>query len=106
MVVQIDFRGKGGPTGGGYRYISATDVLHDRIPFEDLAQRIVLVGTSAPGLNDLRAAPMNAEFPGVEAHANIIASILDGQFKQKPDYSVGFNVVQVLLVGIVLIAAL
>lgn len=106
MVVQIDFRGKGGPAGGGFRYVSATDVLHDRVPFEDLAQRIVLVGTTAPGLNDLRAAPMNNEYPGVEAHANIIASILDGQFKQKPDYSMGFNLVQVLLIGVVLIAAL
>ena len=106
MRVQIDFRGKGGPNGGGYRYISATDVLHDRVPFEQLAQRIVLVGTTASGLNDLRAAPMNSEFPGVEAHANIIASIIDGEFKQKPDYAVGFNLVQVLLIGIVLIVAL
>jgi len=106
MRVQIDFHGTGGPTGGGFRYISATDVLHDRIPFDELAQRIVVVGTTAAGLNDLRAAPMNAEFPGVEAHADIIASILDGQFKQKPDYSIGFNLVQVLLIGIVLIAAL
>lgn len=106
MRVRIDYRGKGGPAGGGFRYISATDVMHDRVPFEDLAQRIVLVGTTAAGLNDLRAAPMNNEFPGVEAHANIIASIMDGQFKQKPDYAVGFNLVQVLFVGIILIAAL
>jgi adenylate cyclase len=106
MRVQIDYHGKGGPNGGGFRYISATDVLHDRIPFDQLAQRIVLVGTTAAGLNDLRSAPMNNEFPGVEAHANIIASIIDGQFKQKPDYSVAFNLVQVLLVGGVLISAL
>jgi adenylate cyclase len=106
MKVQIDFRGKGGIKGGGFRYISATDVLHDRVPFDQLAQRIVLIGTTAPGLNDLRSAPMNNEFPGVEAHADIIASIMDGHFKQKPDYSAGFNFVQVLLVGIVLIFAL
>lgn len=104
--VQIDYHGKGGPDGGGFRYISATDVMHDRVPFEQLAQCIVLVGTTAAGLNDLRAAPMNNEFPGVEAHANIIASILDGNFKQKPDYSVGFNLVQIFVIGVSLIVAL
>jgi len=103
MKVQIDYRGKGGPDGGGFRYFSATDVLHDRIPVQDLAQRIVLVGTTAPGLNDLRSAPMNNQFPGVEAHANIIASILDGHFKQSPDYSPAFNLVQVILAGVTLL---
>lgn len=106
MKVQIDYRGKGGPNGGGFRYFSATDVLHDRVPVQDLAQRIVLVGTTAPGLNDLRSAPMNNQFPGVEAHANIIASILDGQFKQSPDYSDAFNLVQVILVAAMLIIGL
>ncbi|MFI4939014.1 MAG: CHASE2 domain-containing protein [Burkholderiales bacterium] len=106
MKVQIDYRGRGGPDGGGFRYISATDVLHERVPVENLAQRIVLVGTTAEGLNDLRSAPMNPEYPGVEAHANIIASILDGHFKHKPDYSDGFNLLQVLLVGVVLVIAL
>jgi len=42
----------------------------------------------------------------VEANANIIASILDGEFKQIPDYSAGFNLVQILFVGIVLVVAL
>jgi adenylate cyclase len=106
MKVQIDYRGKGGPEGGGFHYISATDVLHHRVPPEDLAQRIVLVGTTAAGLNDLRATPMNPEYPGVEAHANIIASIMDGHFKQQPDYALAVNFLQILLVGVVLIIAL
>jgi adenylate cyclase len=106
MRVQIDYRGKGGANGGGFRYISATDVLHGRVALEALAQRIVLVGTSAPGLNDLRATPVNAGFPGEEAHANIIASILDGHFKQSPADSDIFNLVQLLLIGTVLIVGL
>ncbi len=106
MKIQIDFRGKGGPDGGGYRYISATDVLHKRVPVEALDQRVVLIGTSAPGLNDLRSVPVSNQFPGVEAHANIIASILDGNFKHKPDYSIGFDFAQVALTGILLIIAL
>jgi len=106
MKIQIDFRGKGGPEGGGYRYISATDVLHKRVPIDALDRRVVLIGTSAPGLNDLRSVPMNNQFPGVEAHANIIASILDGNFKHTPDYSLGFDFAQVVFVGLLLIIAL
>jgi len=106
LKVQVDFRGKGGPDGGGFRYVSATDVLHKRLTLQDLGQRIVLVGTTAAGLNDLRATPMNNEYPGVEAHANIIVSILDGKFKQRPDFAVGYDLVQLLLVGSVLIVAL
>jgi adenylate cyclase len=44
----------------------------------------VLVGTTAPGLVDLRATPVNPEYPGVEMHANLIKSILDGRFKARP----------------------
>ena len=106
LKVQIDFRGTGGPEGGGFRYVSATDVLHKRLDFQDLADRIMLIGTTAPGLNDLRATPMNPEYPGVEAHANIVASILDGKFKQRPDYAPGYDLVQILLVGTILIVAL
>jgi len=106
MKVQIEYRGKGGPEGGGFRYISASDVLHKRTPISELKQRIVLVGTTAPGLNDLRTTPVNNQYPGVEAHANIIASILDGHFKQSPDYSDAFNLAQILLIGSLLIIGL
>ena len=106
LKVQIDYRGTGGPQGGGFRYVSATDVLHKRLEFQDLANRIMLIGTTAPGLNDLRATPMLPEYPGVEAHANVIASILDGKFKQRPDYALAVDLLQILLVGIILIVGL
>ncbi|MBV8666563.1 MAG: adenylate/guanylate cyclase domain-containing protein [Burkholderiaceae bacterium] len=106
LKVRIDYRGRGGVDGGGFKYVSATDVLHERVPVEELARRIVLVGTSVPGLNDLRAAPMNSEFPGVEAHANMVASILDGHFKQVIPDSDSFNLVQIVFVGLALTFAL
>lgn len=106
LKVQIDYRGTGGPTGGGFHYVSATDVLHKRVEMQDLANRIVLIGTTAPGINDLRATPMNPEYPGVEAHANVIASILDGRFKQRPEFAYVFDLLQILLVGVTLIVAL
>jgi adenylate cyclase len=102
----IRFRGKGGPDGGAFRYVSAADVLKGRVPKEALAQRIVLVGTTAAGLSDLRATPVNNEYPGVEAHANVIASILDGEFTQRPDFAPGADLLAVLLVGLLLVFAL
>ncbi len=106
LSARIQYRGPGGPDGGAYRYISAVDVLTGKVPATELADRIVLVGTTAPGLNDLRSTPVKNDYPGVEVHANLIASILDNDFKQQPDFSVAFDLLQVLLVGIVLTLAL
>ncbi|MBI1889268.1 MAG: adenylate/guanylate cyclase domain-containing protein [Burkholderiales bacterium] len=106
LKTRIQFRGRGGPDGGAFRYVSAADVLKGNASTSDLSNRIVLIGTTAPGLFDLRATPVRADYPGVEVHANVIKSILDGEFKQKPDFELGFNLVQVMLVGLILIVAL
>jgi adenylate cyclase len=106
LTMRVQYRGTGGPHGGAFRYISATDILHGRTPKSALVGAMVLVGTTAPGLYDLRSTPVNSAYPGVEVHANVIKSILDGEYKQKPDYDTGFDMVQVLLVGVVLAFAL
>lgn len=106
LAARIQYRGPGGPEGGAFRYVSAADILKGRVAAEELEGRIVLVGTTAPGLNDMRTTPVKADYPGVEVHANLIASILDGDFKQRPDFSVAIDLVQVLLIGVVLTVAL
>lgn len=106
LTTTIQFRGKGGPDGGAFRYVSAADVLMGAVPTEVLHGAIVLVGTTAAGLNDIRATPVNAEFPGVEVHANLIKSILDGHFKSRPDYALAIEFGQVVLVGLLLGCAL
>jgi adenylate cyclase len=63
-----------------YPYISATDVLRDTLSEEEKSQlqnSLVLVGTSAPGLGDLRAMPLDTVYPGVEVHANMLNALLD-----------------------------
>lgn len=68
---------------GGYRtfrYISYSDVLRHRIPAEYFSGKVVLVGTSAAGLSDLRSVPFSKTYAGVEIHANIIYDILNGLF--------------------------
>jgi adenylate cyclase len=102
LVTAVQFRGTGGPQGGAFRYVSAADVLAGRVARDVLKGTIVLVGTTAPGLQDLRATPVNKDFPGVEVHANVIKSIIDHHFKTRPDYATGIEAAQVLVVGIAL----
>jgi len=85
-----------------YPYIPAIDVLRGDAPVEDLKNRIVLVGTTAPGLLDLRSTPVGSVYPGVEIHANLIAGMLDGTLKQHPPYFLGAEVALLLIVGIAL----
>jgi len=87
---------------GSFSYISITDVLNDRVPKERLAGKIAVVGTTAPGLMDLRATPVGAAYPGVEIHANLIAGMLDGAVKHKPPYILGADVLLVLIAGAVM----
>jgi adenylate cyclase len=102
----VQYRGSGGPAGGAFRYVSAADVLAGAVPKALLQNAIVLVGTTAPGLVDLRATPVNKEYPGVEVHANMVKSILDGRFKARPYYGFAIEFLQVLAVGLVLAFAL
>jgi adenylate cyclase len=90
------------PYRGGersFRYLSAVDVLKGRIPLADLQGKMVLVGTTAPGLNDLRATPVGGTYPGVEIHANLIAGMLDGNIKEKPGFVMAIEVLHILLLG-------
>ena len=85
---------------GGFRYISATDVIRGTLPVEDLKDKIVIVGTSAAGLVDLRATPVQEDLPGVEAHAALVAGMLDGTIKNRPPEVLGIVVLLICLVGI------
>lgn len=87
---------------GSFPYVSLADVLHDRVKREQLEGRIALVGTTAPGLLDLRSTPVGNAFPGVEVHANLIAGMLDHSLKQKPPYMLGAEVVLLVLGGVAL----
>jgi adenylate cyclase len=95
IAALIPYRGR----ERSFPYISAVDVLKGRVDKKQLEGRIVLVGTTAPGLMDLRATPVGATFPGVEVHANLVAGILDGSIKEKPGYIVGVEVLILIAMG-------
>jgi adenylate cyclase len=94
----VPYRGK----RGSFPYISIANVLHGRTPVDQLRGKIVLIGTSAPGLLDMRSTPVGSVYPGVEIHANMIAGILGQNLKERPPYVTGAEVVIQLLIGITL----
>lgn len=98
----VPYRGLGGPKGGSFQYVSAADVLHGRLAPDALKGKVVLFGTTAPGLLDLRATPVGTAYPGVEVHANLISGFLDGNVPTTPDYALGYELVVVLVSGLLL----
>ncbi len=87
---------------GFVEYVSAADLLKDRVPAGTLKDKVVLVGTSVATLADLRATPVSNVLPGVEVHANMIAGMLDQDFKRRPWYTLGAEVVLLVVVGVAL----
>lgn len=77
---------------GSFPYVSAADVIAGRADASLLTGRIALVGTSAPGLYDLRVTPISEAFVGVEVHANLISGFLDGRVRQRAPYYDGIEV--------------
>lgn len=95
--VRVPFRGPGGPRGGSFEYVSASDLLAGRIPAGHLSGKLVLVGSTSPGLYDQRATPVEAVYPGVEVHASLLSGLLDGQLPAEPDWARGFELMQLVL---------
>ncbi len=98
VAALIPFRGR----QGSFPYVSATDIFTGKADPKVLKDAIVLVGTTAPGLMDLRAAPVQSVYAGVEMHANMVAGIIDQNIKERPAYLLGAEFVLLLLAGVVL----
>lgn len=62
--------------GHRFRYVSFSDVLLGRIPHGFFEDKVVLVGSSATGLRDIKTSPLDPNFPGVELHATMLMNLL------------------------------
>lgn len=85
---------------GSFRYISASQVLSRQADPKALAGAIVLIGSTAAGLMDLRATPVQNIYPGVEINASLIAGILDQSIKYRPAYTTGLELTLLALIGL------
>ena len=110
MQALVPFRGP----QGSFTYVSASAVIDGSADENVLRNRIILLGTTAKGLLDLKATPVATDFPGVEVHANLISGILGpkGQtglatrLMDNPAYTVGAEFILLLVTGLLMAVVL
>jgi adenylate cyclase len=98
VSVKVPYRGR----FGSFPYVPVVDVLEGKADAKVLNGAIVLVGTTAAGLLDLRSTPVGQNYAGVEVHANIISGLLDGSIKQKAPYYIGIEFSTLLAIALLL----
>jgi adenylate cyclase len=76
----LDYRGP----ARTFPYYSASDVMRGRIDPSLLEGKVVFIGASARGLQDIRATPLDQTYPGVECHATAADSIIAGRYLRCP----------------------
>jgi adenylate cyclase len=85
------------------RYVPVWEIFEPDFDPARVAGQIIFVGTSAPGLVDLRATPLNPVAPGVEVYAEIIEQILSGEFLARNDMAGGIELLWLLVFGALII---
>jgi adenylate cyclase len=84
-----------------FPYVSATDIIKGVAPADVLKGAVVYVGTSSPGLEDLRSTPVGQAYPGVEVHANLMSGIFDNRVMQAhPQYLRGGLLILLALIAL------
>lgn len=88
------------------RYLPAWKVMDGSAGEQDIAGNIILIGTSAQGLKDIRTTPLNPVLPGVEVHAQAIEQAILGVNLLRPDWIFGAEVLAMIATaGLTILAA-
>jgi CHASE2 domain-containing sensor protein len=85
-----------------FPHLSAAAVLDGTADPTRLKGRIVLLGTTAAGLKEIRTTPLDAAQPGVEIHANVLDNLLSGDPIAEPRWARAVKVLLVLFPGFIL----
>lgn len=88
------------------RYISALDLLEDRFSPEDFKDRFVLIGFTGIGLQDLVVTPLGEKIPGVDAHAQVIESLISGDVLDRPQWIQVLEGLMLLTLGSLMVVVL
>ena len=89
-----------------FPHLSAAAVLEKTADPARLKGKIVLLGTTAAGLKEIRTTPFDAAQPGVEIHANVLDNLLSGDPIAVPRWARVLKVLLVLVPGFLLTAFL
>jgi adenylate cyclase len=84
-------------------YVSASDVLDGSVPLDRIKGKLVLIGTSAVGLNDIKTTPVSSVMPGVEVHAQVLESVLTGDELARPNYMIVVELLAAMILGFLVI---
>jgi adenylate cyclase len=84
-------------------YVPAINVLDKTVAPDMIAGKLVLIGTSAVGLNDIKTTPVSRAMPGVEIHAQVLESALTGAVISQPIYGIAIEFTTALLFGLLVI---
>jgi adenylate cyclase len=87
------------------RYVSAADLLAGRVPQERFDGQLVLIGTSAIGLEDFRPTPLGVPMAGVEIHAQVLENLLSDTLLLRPNYAAGAELAIGSLMGLSIVVA-
>ncbi|MGY3442162.1 CHASE2 domain-containing protein [Bradyrhizobium sp. USDA 4473] len=85
-------------------YVSAVDVLDGRVAPDRIAGKLILIGTSSVGLNDIKTTPVTPAMPGVEVHAQVLESALTGDVVSQPSYGIAIEFLAAMIMGLLVIA--
>jgi HD-GYP domain-containing protein (c-di-GMP phosphodiesterase class II) len=83
--------------------VSAADVIEGRVRGDALRGRVVFVGATAVGLDDVVATPLHRELPGVEVHATVAEGLLSSLVNHRPEYATLVELVVTVLCGLVVV---
>ena len=88
------------------RIIPIADVIHGKVDRAEIEGRIILVGTTAIGLGDVRATPLDPAVAGVEIQAQILENLVGGTILARPDWAAGAEFVAAILLFLAIALAL
>src|SRR5262245_2300053 len=84
------------------RFVSAKDVLEGKVAADRFAGKLVLLGSSAIGLLDVKSTPIEPTMPGVEIHAQLLEAALSNSLLVSPGYAIAVELLVAFLAGAIL----
>ncbi len=85
------------------KYVPAHELLDGTADPNKIAGRMLILGTSAVGLRDIRSIPTERDIPGVEVHAQVIEVIANQDYLTRPNYANSAEMAFVLFGGLAMI---
>ena len=86
-----------------FRHISAIDVMSGNIPEGSLKDHLVFIGATSSGTYDVRVAPLDPVFPGVEIHATVADNLLSGRYLRRPVWEIFVTIAGIIILSLLVV---